>query len=100
MVTAGQDRKLNIWNIVNGKHARSYKPDTSGGDELYKVCTPILYDTVVEFILLACLSTYPDHAVPTMAAVVHECCMYCTTYMHVLIYCICYVKLAQKHTLG
>jgi hypothetical protein len=37
MVTAGQDRKLNIWNIVNGKHARSYKPDTSGGDELYKV---------------------------------------------------------------
>jgi hypothetical protein len=47
MVTAGQDRKLNIWNIVNGKHARSYKPDTSGGDELYKVCTPILYDTVV-----------------------------------------------------
>jgi WD40 repeat protein len=34
-VTSGQDRKLNIWNLLTGKHVRAYKNDAVVG-ELYK----------------------------------------------------------------
>ena len=36
IITAGQDKRLNIWSSVSGKHLRSYKPEPDGG-ELYKV---------------------------------------------------------------
>ncbi|KAG5189397.1 hypothetical protein JKP88DRAFT_353103 [Tribonema minus] len=37
MVTAGQDKKLNIWSIVSGRHVRAYRASPEGaGGELYK----------------------------------------------------------------
>lgn len=34
-VTSGQDRRMNVWNVVTGKHIRAYKhPDVTG--DLYK----------------------------------------------------------------
>lgn len=45
MVAAGQDKKLNIWSIVSGRHVRAYQTSTgptwdgsaAAGGELYKV---------------------------------------------------------------
>jgi WD40 repeat protein len=34
-VTCGQDKRLNIWNVSTGKHVRSYKHESVGG-ELYR----------------------------------------------------------------
>lgn len=32
IVTAGQDKRLNIYNIATGKPSRSYKADTDAGE--------------------------------------------------------------------
>jgi WD40 repeat protein len=37
MVTSGQDKRLNIWNLHTGKHMRAYKNPEISSTELYKV---------------------------------------------------------------
>jgi hypothetical protein len=51
MVTAGQDKRLNIWSIVSGRHVRAYKTSAgatwdgsaAAGGELYKVSSMCTY---------------------------------------------------------